>query len=114
MDAALGRDRQVYRHLGQEEKSENKLGSPEPGPQGQNPLDSARHMSHLPVGYPLNDNEDTQLSGCLRRQLFLAERSVLMLGPEKDLSEWSLFGVTEQLQAYGHLPPTGLQPMTFG
>lgn len=65
VDAALGRDRQVYRLLGQEEKSENKLGSPEPGPQGQNPLDSARHMSHLPVRYRLNDNEDTQFSGVL-------------------------------------------------
>lgn len=35
------------------------------GPQGQNPLDSARHMSHLPAVYLLNDNEDTQLSGIL-------------------------------------------------
>lgn len=35
------------------------------GPQGQNPLDSARHMSHLPAVYLLNDNEDTELSGIL-------------------------------------------------
>ena len=78
VDAALGRVRQVYRLLGQEEPSEKRNRSAEPGPQGQNPLDSARHMSHLPAVYLLSDNEDTQLSGILedsrpwRRDQFLS------------------------------------------